>query len=286
MDTAVRDPPCTAAVAISAAAGAMPDHFSISAMGTFQTCPRQWRYKYLDRASPEFVPSSLLFGAAVHTALETIHRAVMNGSVASFDEAAHVFADHWATESAEKAVRFCQGESTETLHALARSLLALYVEHHVPTLGWVRKVEESVRAALPGMSVPVVGRIDWLAEDDQALWLVDAKTARSAFNDDRLREVTPQLALYASTYMPLAAFLGKPLRGRLVLFRKLKKPRIEVRELDLGAADLAYTQQMLRETWSLIEAAYRADSFPVCPSWACKQCVYQLRCRQESTTAY
>ena len=288
MTTAVRDAPWVAdAIAdevVADAVSVLPDHHSVSQMATFQVCPRQWRYKYLDNVPAEFMPSSLLFGAAVHAALETIHYAVMKQGRVTIDDAIQTFTGYWAAASANNAVRFCKHETAESLHILARSLLALYIEQHIPSLGRVLSIEERVRVELPGMGVPVVGRIDWLAEDDHILCLADAKTARSGFNDDKLREAKPQLALYASVYAPLAASLGKPLRGRFVVFRKLKQARIETVDIGLAAADLDRTCQMLRETRSLIEAAHATNSFPIRLSWACKQCVFQSRCQRECTT--
>ncbi len=282
MITSVRAPPDQAGSCAVASALALPDHFSVSSMHTFQDCPRQWRYRYLDKAEREFTPSSLLFGSALHAALEAIHVALRQGKVVDTPVAFEVFASHWKSERGAASIQFGKGETDASLHALATALITAYCADHLPVLGAVRGVEESVRINLSEMSVPIVGRVDLLTEDECALWLIDAKTAKSAIGEDKLREIVPQLALYATSYWPMAKFMNKPLRGRLVVFRKLKAPRIELIDLDLAETALARTQRMLRETWALIEAANQSGSFPTRPSWVCRQCVFQSRCRRES----
>ena len=261
---------------------ALPDHFSYSAMTGFHDCPRKWSYSHLIKAPREFVSSSLLLGGAIHTALEAVHLMRLSNQPASVDEAVGVFRDHWDMESEGREIRFNKGEDRALLHGVAREMIRLYVEECLPQMGQILGIEESVRVEIPGMSVPVVGRIDTLVEAPDALLVVDAKTSKAAFKNEKVPQATSQLALYASALGPLAAQFGKPVRGRLNVFRKLKKPRIETVDIDLSAADLSGVHRRLRDTWTLVRAAHASESYPANPSWMCRQCPYQARCTSDT----
>ena len=46
------------------------DYLSYSAIRTFQACPLKYRFRYVDCLPEESVPAALVFGAAVHAAVE------------------------------------------------------------------------------------------------------------------------------------------------------------------------------------------------------------------------
>ena len=45
------------------------DHLSYSSIGTYQMCPRSWRFHYLDKV-PAPASGAMVFGNAVHGAIE------------------------------------------------------------------------------------------------------------------------------------------------------------------------------------------------------------------------
>lgn len=260
----------------------LPRHFSYSSMTNFQGCARRWWYHYIVRAPHEHIGSSLLFGGSIHAALEQVHRIHQLKETVDFESIFTVFEEHWRRASAFRVVKFNKTETEAALFDLADALLRSYIEERLPMFGRITGIEECVRLDVPGLNVPVIGRIDAQIETDVSVVIVDAKTSKTAFKDDKLMQATAQLALYGSAFDPLGRQLGKPVRGRFVVFRKLKQPRIEVVNVDLPSADVNRTLRMLRETWALIEAAYAAGSFPANPSWQCKQCPFRNRCQTET----
>ena len=50
--------------------GAKRDYISHSAITTYQQCPLRYRFKYVDALPETFVSSNLIFGGAIHSALE------------------------------------------------------------------------------------------------------------------------------------------------------------------------------------------------------------------------
>jgi hypothetical protein len=57
------------------------DFVSWSQLSTFRQCPLKYRFRYLDKAEPEFVASSLLVGSSIHSAIELHHRRQLEGGV-------------------------------------------------------------------------------------------------------------------------------------------------------------------------------------------------------------
>src|SRR4029077_18958034 len=58
------------------------DYLSYSAVSTFQTCPLRYYFRYIRALPEEFVSSSLVFGSAIHAALEHFYREHMQGNQA------------------------------------------------------------------------------------------------------------------------------------------------------------------------------------------------------------
>jgi RecB family exonuclease len=161
-------------------------------------------------------------------------------------------------------------------------LLSVYEKDCLSTLGDLIGVEEELGIKVPGLPVPVIGRLDMLVETPKALVVIDTKTSKGTFTAEKLVQATAQLALYGSALDPLSRQFGKPIAGRVIVFRKLKHAKIETIELNPTSTDLRRVQLMLSETWGLIEAAHRSDSFPARPSWMCRMCPFQGRCSQET----
>src|SRR5436190_9862888 len=77
------------------------DHLSWSGIKTYQTCPRKFEFKYLERAPEEFKASSLLFGGAFHSAVESICEARLRGlPVPEIEDILAAFDTAWQRETA------------------------------------------------------------------------------------------------------------------------------------------------------------------------------------------
>ncbi len=65
--------PASAAHATSASRGPAPttrDHLSYSAIATYQSCPAKYAFRYVIGLPEETVSASLVFGGAIHEAVE------------------------------------------------------------------------------------------------------------------------------------------------------------------------------------------------------------------------
>lgn len=49
-------------------------HVSFTQLDTYLRCPLRYRFAYVDRLPPEFVPASLAFGSGIHGAIGSFLR--------------------------------------------------------------------------------------------------------------------------------------------------------------------------------------------------------------------
>ena len=72
------------------------DYLSYSAVRTFQGCPLKYRFRYIDGLPEDCVSSSLVFGSAIHAAVEFYFTEQLAGEVEpSLDELLDVYQQSW-----------------------------------------------------------------------------------------------------------------------------------------------------------------------------------------------
>ena len=54
-------------------------YLSWSQCQTYQLCPQKFCFQYVEQAEPEFTPSSLVFGGAIHSVISFHHEAQLQG---------------------------------------------------------------------------------------------------------------------------------------------------------------------------------------------------------------
>lgn len=276
-------PRATRPVAETPPSTGLPPHFSFSSMSAAQQCLRKWRYHYLDKVQREFISSSLLFGIAIHTGVQEAHQTRLNGHTPNFRSVMSAFERSWQESVGDQEIRFAKDEDKPKLCDMAKCLFKQFLELVEPGLDQILAIEEQLSLRIPGMSVPVVGRLDLLVEHEEYLVVVDTKSARNSFND-KVPVATGQLALYSQALTSLACDLDKPFKGRFVVFRKLKAPKIEVVDVPLRVSDKVNVIAMVKAWWQLIEAAHKAKTFPPNPGPFCRNCEYQTRCAAEDVS--
>ena len=56
------------------------DYISYSAISTYQRCPLRYFFAYVAGLEPEFKAAALIFGGAIHAAIEQHHRRAFEGA--------------------------------------------------------------------------------------------------------------------------------------------------------------------------------------------------------------
>lgn len=235
-------------------------HLSYSSVSLYLTCPRQWKYRYIDQI-PTGPNEALLFGSAWHKAVE--HYVGDGRDVPSLRS---TLAEQWwmAWEEALDGVGSLPDHVADKVVELAAlgAVLASNSEILV-VVDAIRPVavERRVTFMVPGVPVPVIGYIDAVLPDDT---LVDFKTAGKPWAEDRIQKYERQPAFY------LSATGGHKFRH--VVFVKSWRPAVQVIDSEWpDPQGVAFP--MVREAWDGIG---RGDFR--CKPERCEWCDYKELC--------
>ena len=103
-------------------------YLSWSAISTFLKCPLRYRFHYLDQLPEEFVSSNLIFGSAIHSALDVYfqeHLATRRSL--DLDALLAVYHETWSQSDLQD-VRFGKTETMTGLGQLAERMLQAFLD--------------------------------------------------------------------------------------------------------------------------------------------------------------
>lgn len=228
---------------------------SYSKIKIFQSCPRAYRYRYIDHVKPEFLPDYFILGELVH-------------------------------QSVAKAEK--EGEDVEIVYKKLSSEFDLKREHLVEGLSMVKnwklwkaarpKAEKVLSVELPfelfnGDGVAFKGKIDRLSyhPEDDTFCIIDYKTGKSKTPRKRIKS-SLQLGLYA---LAVKVWYGDDARAMasFLYLKDLDKRGIYVRD-DV----IHFAQDKLYEAYIKIK---KETLFPRKKSWQCKLCQYKITCGED-----
>jgi putative RecB family exonuclease len=157
------------------------DYISYSAITMFRSCPLKYKFRYIDGLDADTVSSRLIFGTAIHAAIEEYFQAKMAGDTLP-SQLEMLDAYHQTWQGADIAsVQLGKTETLDTLAVLAGKILTAFLASDLTSLdGTILAVEEELRGKLLDGVPELLGRIDLLLEDHDTISVVDFKTARSA----------------------------------------------------------------------------------------------------------
>lgn len=253
------------------------DYISHSALATYQQCPLKYRFRYIDELPEESVSANLLFGAAIHKALEYFFAELMAGNAAPKEAALlEAYHEYWQSQS-HKRVRYRRGEDRAHHAGVAlRMFRKLRNSSHAQPAGEILGVEVELRGSILAGCPDLRARLDLLVETDSAVIVTDIKTSRGPWNAGHADKIGDQLLLYGA--LVEEAFPAKPVQLQFVVITKTKSPSIEVHKVHATQERIQRTKDTAMRTWELIDA----ERFEPVPSdLNCASCPFQKPCRGE-----
>jgi len=279
-----RQPPCTPIDAPNPNEHAQQltgrDYISHSSISTFQRCPLKFYFSYVAGLEPEFVSSSLVFGGAIHSAIEHYFRCLFEGmKPPAIDALMDAYEQAWKQDNAVP-VRFGKTESINSLRDLATRMLTAFKDSTLSKLDSQTRllgVEEAFRGPLVEGCPDLLGRLDLITLDSDLLTIIDFKTSRSAWNEGKVQESAPQQLLYSELVKPLAKALeNRPVRIEWVVITKAKKPVVEKHTLIPEPNQVARTKAVVRRVWAAISNGH---FYPSPSAMNCSTCPHKTACR-------
>lgn len=251
------------------------DYLSYSSIRQYQTCPLRYFFRYIAGVPETTVAATLVFGSAIHRALEHHFQNLLEGNAAPSEE--KLFAEYragWQEHSLP--IRFSNDERADSFDELARRMLKAFSRSDLARpAGKILAVEETLRGKLiPGLP-DLLGRVDLIMETPSELVIHDWKSARSKYTQEQVDDSAAQLLLYGELAQDFAP--GKQLRLQFGVLTKTKEVNIGTHRVELDQAQVDRTKRIIERIWNAIQAGhfYPAPSLTNCPG-----CPYRDPCRQ------
>ncbi|MEZ5360160.1 MAG: PD-(D/E)XK nuclease family protein [Candidatus Zixiibacteriota bacterium] len=255
--------------------------YSYSRINCYFTCPRQYKFKYIDKPQIEKKTGIEAFmGSMVHEALERCYHLVESDKPPTRDELDNIYRNCWEENLPENLSIVREDMTVDDYFAIGRKALRWYHDEHYPfdgdiTLGLERRVDISLDG---DGQYRMQGYIDRLARDkDGRLIIQDYKTGRQLPTQAEVDE-DGQLALYQ-----LAVEDMWPDNNGIVLrryFLRFNTP-LESRRTPEQLVELK--QEYIRKI-RLIEKAIDLKNFPTNESPLCDWCEYNEICPAKGGT--
>jgi putative RecB family exonuclease len=253
-------------------------HMSFTQLDQYLRCPLRYRFLYIDRLEPDFVPAARAFGSGIHAAAAVFFRGVAQGERPNVEDIQGYFESFWNLETGHQLLRYGEKESKESLLDRARRMLVVLCEDFKPGTE-VLAVEQPFAVPLIDQETgevldrDLVGTLDLLERDDQGFVVVDLKTSARKYTDLQV-EASLQLSVY-SYAVGLSSFAnGDDVRLR---FDVLTKTRVPELHRYWTTRDRAANVRLFRLVSEVLRAIEAGVFHPVV-GWQCKECPFRSKC--------
>ncbi len=251
------------------------DYLSFSAIATYQACPLQFFFRYVEQLPEETISASLVFGSAIHACLQFHFQELLAGNGApDLDTLLAVYQDAWQ-DTRQRIVRFAKGDDQDTLGKLAERVLVAF-QHS--SLAWPASrligIEEELRGILVPGCPDLLARVDLIQEAENELVVTDFKTSRNAWGQGKAEASAEQLLLYHELVQPFAA--GKVVILKFAVISKGKVPSIELHDVAVSQQRTKRTKRIVESVWKGIKAGL---FYPAPSAITCASCPFHEPCR-------
>nr|MBN2276867.1 PD-(D/E)XK nuclease family protein [candidate division Zixibacteria bacterium] len=253
----------------------MARSYSNSRIETFQTCPRQYKFQYIEKAAVEKpVGVEAFLGNAVHHALEKLYSLKLNGKLLTVNELLGIYHEHWDGPDRDRIKVTRENLGVDDYIRVGEEALKRYYDKYHPfDDGDVLALEKSISFPLdPESRFMINAKVDRISRRaDGVVEIVDYKT-KAFLPTQHVLEDDAQMGLYQMG----VSYLW-PDFDRFELKQIFLRQGVEMKAvMDKDKLDeIRYrTYQKILE----IERAVKFDDFPPQESAICDWCIYFELC--------
>jgi hypothetical protein len=253
-------------------------HWSYSQLNTLMQCPLQYKFRYVERREPEFVPDYFPFGTAVHAAHKTMCEALKEGNDPVEADALQTFSETWEVLGRNPQLRFSKGKDWDNLKSLGQAMVKVLFQE-MP--------REHVIAVDEGFTVPLItadgevldkplyGIFDLIVETDDGLCVVDLKTGARKMQQEDV-DADLQVVSYLYAISQIAENPGKVLFRFDLITKNPKRPLYVTYSTERNGQDFSKLVRLFQKA----EAEVQNGVFLPRRSWRCKTCSYRSGCQE------
>ena len=251
-----------------------PETISVSQINLYRTCSLKYRFQYIDQLPKLTRPAALVFGSAVHAALEWLHKARKAGGQPPLDDLLRVFEADWHAQCLDVEILFPAGTSPAQLLVKGKELLSAY--YHTPPRP-VQDAEVFFQVPLVNpvtgevLEVPLRGVMDLIEADGT---LIEFKTSLRRVP---VADLPDHVQLTAYSYAYELLFGRAPTALQLVNLVRTRNPTIETHTTAREPRDYERLFYLAKEVHRGIQAGV---FIPNRGCWLCKDCEYERDCRE------
>jgi putative RecB family exonuclease len=244
--------------------------YSHSRLSTFETCPLQYKFKYIDKIKPLFENTIEAFmGSRVHDTLEKLYNDLKYGKLNTLQECLDFYQKEWDEKYSDDIKVIKEEFSSDNYRQMGVRFIIDYYETNKP-FNSERHIEceKKILITLPD-GKQIQGFIDRLSSTDDGIYLVqDYKTANTLPTQD-YADKDRQLALYSIAIKELYLDCKdiKLVWHYLAFNKKVVSHRTD-EELE----------QLKKEIMALIDKIEMTTEFEPCKGPLCPWCSYQYEC--------
>jgi len=234
---------------------------SYSKLGTYKTCPRQYKFGYIDKL-PKLDKPFLSFGSASHASLEKFHKEILAGCKDPIDQ---IMRRSFLEMKKEWEPKLTSEQIMEIFKIMQQYLDTLDPDK----LPNVTHVEKKIWTTLDD-SIIFCGFIDKVqTDDDGIIHVVDYKTTK----DPKYLKDRTQLLLYAYTLHLENPEITK-FRTSFTLLKHEMKSLVAEHEIP----ELLKAKDKLIADWNVVEMDKLLRATPM--AWKCKYCDFIEYCKE------
>jgi putative RecB family exonuclease len=251
--------------------------YSHSRLRVYETCPRQYRFRYVERVKvPRVETVEMFLGSRVHDALEALYGSVKVGRVPSLDELLTGYRKAWEAQWTDS-IQISRSELTpaDYLATGARHLSAYHTRYQ--PFDQERTVAVERRIGFPldeARKIWLYGYIDRLSVTRDGVWQIrDYKTGQWLPTQQDV-DADRQLALYqigVQRHFPRHARVVELIWHYVAHDLEMRSRREPAALRELEARTLGLIEAIQTDTtWAMVEGkhCHRCSYQSVCPAWS------------------
>ncbi len=250
--------------------------YSHSRLESFETCPRKYWYRYVDKPDIERVDSVEAFlGKRVHDVLEEVYKRRMTGKVMSKDDVLTLHEQWWDSKWHEGVQIVDKTFTVENYREVGRRCLGDYYDRYYPfDQDHTLRLEGNVQVSLGDEGqYQLRGFIDRLAQRDDGVYEIhDYKTSKSVPTQEQA-DADRQLALYQ---IGVEAMWDDVAQVELVWHYLQFDKDIRSRRTPEQLAEVE--RQCIAVIQDIESRGKDEGNFPPCESGLCDWCDYKMLC--------
>jgi putative RecB family exonuclease len=244
--------------------------YSYSRLGTYETCPLQYKLHYIDRITTEEEGIEAFMGTRIHETLEKLYKELILSKMNTIEELLEYYNENWDREWHDKIYIHTEGMKSEDYRKSGeKAIREYYGRYHPFDQGKTLWTEKMVQFDLGDENHKLRGVIDRLDKvSDGVFEIHDYKGSKNLPTQDRIDE-NDQLALYQLAVLKAYPDIEKvDLIWHFVLFDselRSSRSKEQLEELKTRYRDL-------------IDEVEAAQEFPANETALCDWCGYWEYC--------